>query len=82
MQKLRKFNLKTNVIPNGLENYMNFNINNKLFFIDSFKLLCSSLDSLFKKLSKDNFKALSQKFDTKTLDFVKQKGFYPYDMKI
>ena len=82
MQKLRKFNLKINAIPNGLENYMNFNINNKLFFTDSFKLLCSSLDSLFKKLSKDNFKALSQEFDSKTLDFVKQKGFYPYDMKI
>ena len=46
MQELDKFNLKINVIPNGLEKYMSFNINNKLVFIDSFQFLSSSLDSL------------------------------------
>ena len=30
MQELRKFNLKMNVIPNVLEKYMGFTINNKL----------------------------------------------------
>ena len=39
LRKLRKFNFKVNVIPNGLEKYMNFNINNKLTFIDSFQFL-------------------------------------------
>ena len=34
MQKLGKFNLKINVIPNGLEKYMSFTINNKLSFPD------------------------------------------------
>ena len=34
--KLGKFNLEINVIPNGLEKYMSFSINNKLIFIDSF----------------------------------------------
>ena len=34
MQELGKFNLKKDVIPNGLEKYMSFNINNKLIFID------------------------------------------------
>ena len=29
MEELGKFNFKTNVIPNGLEKYMSFNINNK-----------------------------------------------------
>ena len=52
MQKLGKFNFKINVIPNGLEKHMRFNINNKLIFIDSFQFLISSLDSLVKHLGK------------------------------
>ena len=34
MQELGKLNLKINVIPNGLEKYISFSINNKLIFID------------------------------------------------
>ena len=56
MQELRKFNLKINVIPNGLQKYMSFSINNKFSFIDSFQFLSSSLDSLVKNLGKDDFK--------------------------
>ena len=54
MQELDKFNLKTNVITNGLEKYMSFSIYYKLSFIDSFQFLGSSLDSLVKNLSKDD----------------------------
>ena len=79
MEELGKFNLKLNVIPNGLEKYMSFSINNKLSFIDSFQFLSSSLDSLVKNLGKDDFKYLSQEFDNNVLDLVKQKGFYPYE---
>ena len=61
MPELVKFNLKTNVIPNGLEKCMSFSINKKLSFIDSFQFLISSLDSFHKN----------------KLDLVKQKGFYP-----
>ena len=50
--ELGKFNLKINVIPNGLEIYMSFIINNKLNFADSFQFLSSSLESLVKNLSK------------------------------
>ena len=39
MQEIRKFNLKINVIPNGLEKYMSSTVNNKLSFIDSFQFL-------------------------------------------
>ena len=53
-------------------------INNKLSFIDNFQLLSSSLDSLVKNLSNDDFKYLSQEFDNNELDLVKQKGFDPY----
>ena len=52
---------------------MSFNINNKLVFIES-----SSLDSIVKNLGKDDFKYLSQEFDNKVLELVKQKRFYPY----
>ena len=48
MQELGKFNLKINVMLNGLEKYMSFNVNNNLSFIDSFQFLNSSLDSLLK----------------------------------
>ena len=68
-----------NVIPNELEKYMSFGINNNLSFIDSFQFLSSSLDSLVINSEKDDFKYLSQEFDNNVLDLVKQKGFYPYE---
>ena len=77
MQELGKFNLKINVIPNGLEKYMSFSINNKLILFDSFQFLRFSLDSLVKNLDKNDFKYLSQEFDNNILDLVKQKGLYP-----
>ena len=79
MQTLDKFNLKINVIPNGLEKYMRFSINNKLSFIDSFQFLSSLLDSLVKNLNKGDCKYLSQEFGNNVLDLVKQKGSYPYE---
>ena len=52
MQELGKFNLKISVLPSGLEKYISFSIN-KLSFMDSFQFLSSPLDSLVKKLNKD-----------------------------
>ena len=79
MQELGKLTLKINAISNGLEKYTSFSIENKLRFIDSFQFLSSSLDSLVKILSKDDFKYSSQEFDSNVLDKVKQKGFYLYE---
>ena len=73
MQELDKFNLKTNVIPNGLEKHTSFSINNKLSFIDSLQFLSSSLDSLVKNLRNDDFKYLSQEFDKDKLDLFKKR---------
>ena len=69
MQELGKFNLKINVIPNELEEYVSFPINNKLRL----------LGNLVKNFGKDDFKYLSQEFDNNILDLVKQKEFYPYE---
>ena len=77
MPEIGKFNLKINVMPNGLEKYMSLTTNNKLTFIDSFQFLASSLDSLVKKIRKDGFKYSSQEFDHNVFDLVKEKGLYP-----
>ena len=68
MQELGKFNFKINVKPNGLEKYMNFSINNKLNFIDSFQFLSFSLDSLVRNLGNDEFKYFSQDSDSEVFD--------------
>ena len=39
----------------------------------------SSLDALFKNLSDNDFKYLSQEFSGDLLELVKQKGVYPYE---
>ena len=52
-------NLQINVIPNGLEKYVSFSINNKLSFIDSFQFLSSLLDGLAKNLYNVDFEYLS-----------------------
>ena len=59
MREVSKFNFKINVIPNTLEKYMSFNVNNKLIFIDSFQFVKSLLDSLVKHLGKDEFRYTS-----------------------
>ena len=60
MRELGNFNLEINVMPNGLEKYLSFSINNKLIFIDSFQFLSSSLNILVKNIKKEDFKYLSE----------------------
>ena len=79
IQELGKFNLKINVIPNRLEKYMSFKIDNKLRFIDSFQFISSSWNCFVKNLGKNDFKYLSQEPDNNILDLAKQKVFYPYE---
>ena len=79
MQELCKLKFEINVTPNALEKYMNFSINNKLIFVDTFQLLSSSLESLVNILGKNYFKYLSQEFNSKVLHLDKEKLFYPYE---
>ena len=77
--KIGKFDVKVNVIPNGLEKYMAFTINNNLVFIDSMQFMYSSLDALIKTLLDNGFKYLSKTFSSDLLELVKQKGVYQYE---
>ena len=52
---------------------MAFKINKNLIFIDSMQFMNSSLDTLVKNLSDNDFKYLSQEFSGKLLELVKQK---------
>ena len=76
---LHKFNLKINVIPNGLEKYMAFFLGKNLVFIDSMQFMNSSLDKLVKSFSDEDFKYLVEEFGTENLEILKQEGAYPYE---
>ena len=77
-KELNKFDCSVSVIPNGLEKYMSFSLNN-LVFINSMLFMNSSLDKLVKNLSDSDFKCLSEVFSGEKLELVKKKGIYPYE---
>ena len=79
IKEISNFDVKVDVIPNGLEKYMAFTINRNLLFIQIMQFMNSSLDSLVKNLEDKDFKYLSEKVSGKYLEFVKEKGIYPYD---
>ena len=68
-----KFNLKTNVIPNGLEKYIAFFLGKNLVFIDSMQFMNSSLDKLVKNLSDEDFKYLVKEFCFDNLKIFKKR---------
>ena len=74
-KELSKFNCKISVIPNGLEKYMSFTLNNNIVFIDSMLFMNSSLDKLVKNLNSEDFKYLSEEFSGQKLELVKKKVF-------
>ena len=79
MQEIGKYDVKVNVVPNGLEKCMAFTINTNLVFIDSMQFMNSSLDTLVKNLS-DNFqKNLSEELNGDLLELAKQKRVHLYE---
>ena len=50
MKEIDKFDVKLNVIPNGLEKYMAFTIIENLIFIDIMQFMNSRLDAWVKSL--------------------------------
>ena len=79
IKEVSKFDVKVNVIPNGLEKYMAFRTNKYLVFIGSMQFMNLSLNSLVKNLSDNDFKYLSEAFSGKLLELAKEKGVYPYE---
>ena len=77
--ELHKFNLKVDVIPNGLEKYMAFFLGRDLVFIDSMQYMNCSFDKLVKDLVDKYFKYLVEDFSCESLELLKQKGAYPYE---
>ena len=79
IKERNNFDVKVNVIPNGLEKYMAFTRNRNLVFINSMQFMTYSLDSLVKNLIDEDFKYISEKFIGEFLKLVKEKGVYPYE---
>ena len=65
--KLSKFDVKSDVIPNGLEKYMVFFLTKNLDFIDSMQFMNYGLDKLVKNLSNNDFKYLTEELGSKNL---------------
>ena len=78
-RKLKKFDVKINVIPNGLQKYMAFILNKSLVFIDSVQFMNSSLEKLVKNLSDSDLKYLTEEFGSKFLELLKEKATYLYE---
>ena len=79
IQEMNKSDVKLNPIPNGLEKYIGFSINNNLLFIDSIQFMNSSLHKLVKSLPDNDFKYISQKIRGDLLELVKEEGVYTYE---
>ena len=71
--------MKIDVIPNRLEKYTIFFLSKNLVLIDGMQFMNSSLEKLVKNLSENDFKYLTEEFNSKSLELLKQKGSYPYE---
>ena len=69
--EINKSVVKIDVIPNRLEKYMKFSLN-KNFFIDNMKFMNPSYKKLVKNLSDNDFKYLTEKFESKSLELLRK----------
>ena len=76
LRDFNKFDVRIDVILNGLEKYMVFFLNKSLVFNDSMRFMKSSLDKLAKNLSDDDF---TKECGSENLELLKQKGAHPYE---
>ena len=76
---LNKFDIKIDVIPNGLEKYTAFVINKNLAFIDSMQFMNSSLEKLVNNLEDNHFEYLTLEIGSKYLELLKQTDACPYE---
>ena len=94
IKKLGSPDEKENIdcIPNNEEKYISFSKNIrvgqnkdktpkffKIRFLDSFKFMGASLETLVNNLPKDAFKNLEKEYTGEKAELIKRKGFYPYE---
>ena len=78
MQEIGKFESNINVIPNNLEKYMAFFLEENWKFIDSLQFMNDALEKLItKNITVSDMKYTSQEFQDVKL--IKRKGIYTYD---
>ena len=64
------------ILPDDVEDHYKNRL--EIRYIDSYKFMASSIDSLSKNLSREQFREMSKVFENDT-DLLIRKGVYPYD---
>ena len=79
MQSISKIEGKITCIPNNMEKYISFSLDN-LRFIDSWQFMAASLDSLVKATDKNDFEITRKNEpDGSKRELLLRKGVYPYE---
>jgi uncharacterized C2H2 Zn-finger protein len=83
IRELGEVDAEITIIPNTTENVISFSITPKngleIRFIDSFRFMSSSLDSLAKNLTDEKLVNVRRHFAGYNLDLLKRKGVFCYD---
>ena len=78
-KELNNFNVYIEVIPKGIDKYMNIIVNRLITFLDSLQFYNGSLDTLASNLKHEDFKHLTSEFGIDKLEILKRKDAYPYE---
>ena len=78
-KELNNFDADIDVIPKGIDKYMNFIVNRHITFIDLLQFYNGSLDTLASNLNNEDFKHLISEFGIDKLEILKRKDAYPYE---
>lgn len=88
IKELGSLDIDLSCIAKNKENYITFSMDFTtddndthitVRFIDSYKFLSSSLDTLVKTLTTEQFKIVKKFLTSHEMPFVQQKGIYPYE---
>ena len=78
-KELNNFGVDIDVIPKGIDKYMNIIVNRHITFVDSLQFYNGSLDTLGSNLNNEDFKHLTSEFGIDKLEILKRKDAYPYE---
>ncbi|XP_063392461.1 uncharacterized protein LOC134677958 [Cydia fagiglandana] len=83
IKSLKKYD-NVNVIPQNKEKFISLTLKSDVLeldlrFIDSFRFMASSLDTLVQNLPKNQFNIITSHFPHDKLDLLTRKGVFPYE---